>query len=285
VPAYRAFVAGQVARLGRNHPMVKTQFFSEEIDGESGMFPVERRALMQGGHAAQQSPTAAAVYALLLDVAGEDPQGALSGGSAASASTRRDATALTVVQVDLATLSDPLMRAPRYLAVDRRLWIGAKQTALYAAVRAQMDHWQARFVVVDATGVGAGLASFLAAAYPGKVLPFVFSGASKSALGWDFLAVVEAGRYKEHLPGANELQARFWRELEACEMDVTAGPERRIQWGVPDGAKAANGDFLHDDLVLSAALCAVLDSQPWSAAGPALVVQRADPMKEMDHGY
>ena len=42
VPAYGRFVEQQVARLGRQHPMVKTQFFSEELAGEGGMFPPER---------------------------------------------------------------------------------------------------------------------------------------------------------------------------------------------------------------------------------------------------
>ncbi|MFC1922775.1 hypothetical protein ACFLY4_05745, partial [Chloroflexota bacterium] len=32
VPEYGLFVQGQVKKLGRNHPMVKTQYFSEEID-------------------------------------------------------------------------------------------------------------------------------------------------------------------------------------------------------------------------------------------------------------
>lgn len=38
-PSYRAFVDDQVARLGRSHPMVRTQFFSEEIEAGGGLFP------------------------------------------------------------------------------------------------------------------------------------------------------------------------------------------------------------------------------------------------------
>jgi hypothetical protein len=38
----RKFVAEQVSKLGRNHPMVKTQYYSEEIDAECGMFPESR---------------------------------------------------------------------------------------------------------------------------------------------------------------------------------------------------------------------------------------------------
>jgi hypothetical protein len=72
VPAYGKFVAEQVAKLGRNHPMVKSQFFSEEIDAEAGMFPAGRIALMAGRAGRQAGPEAGRIYALLLDVAGQD---------------------------------------------------------------------------------------------------------------------------------------------------------------------------------------------------------------------
>lgn len=51
VEAYGEFVEEQIARLGGNHPMVKTQYFSEEIDAEGGLFPLERQALMRGSSA------------------------------------------------------------------------------------------------------------------------------------------------------------------------------------------------------------------------------------------
>ncbi len=50
VEAYGAFVDGEIARLGRNHPLVRTQYFCEELGGEGGMFPEARRALMKGEH-------------------------------------------------------------------------------------------------------------------------------------------------------------------------------------------------------------------------------------------
>ena len=38
VPAYAQFVSGEISRLGRLHPLVRTQFFSEEIDRQCGRF-------------------------------------------------------------------------------------------------------------------------------------------------------------------------------------------------------------------------------------------------------
>jgi hypothetical protein len=283
VPAYAAFVRDQVARLGRQHPLVKTQFFSEEIDSLSGMFPPARRALMQGTHPAQDRPQPGKIYALLLDVAGEDEEQQASGEAAAAANTKRDATALTVVEIDLSTLSDPLIKKPRYLVVARQMWIGLKQTSLYAAVRGQVEHWQPRHLVVDATGIGAGLASFLAAAFQSRVLPFVFNSASKSQLGWDFLAVIESGRFKDHAD-ITPISTRFLTELEYTQLEAMPGPGRLIKWGAPQGLKVA-GEYIHDDLVLSSALCAVLDSLEWSISGPSLIVQTTDPLKELSSGF
>ncbi len=131
--------------------------------------------------------------------------------------------------------------------------------------------------MVDATGVGAGLASVLGQALPGRVLPFIFSSASKSRLGWDFLSIVETGRFKDWAAG-DELQAAFQAQLAYCQMEVLPGPERRRRWGVPDGLRhPASGQPVHDDLLLSAALCAVLEGQPWGLA-ESQVIPGADPL-------
>ncbi len=281
VPAYRAFVADQVARLGRSHPMVKTQFYSEEIDSQGGMFPAERLALMRGTHPRQAQPTPGRIYALLLDIAGEDEHGP-DHKTAESNPGRRDATALTIVEVDLSTVSDTLICLPTYRAVERRLWVGVRHTALYGEVRALAQTWGMRGLVVDATGIGAGLASFLERAFPGKVLRFLFNSATKSKLGWAFLSLVETGRWKEHADHSPE-QMIFWRQLQACQMEVLPGPDRRIKWGVPDGTQV-DGEIMHDDLVLSAALAAALDEQTWSIAGSPLVIQARDPLADIS-GY
>ena len=321
VPAYGEFVREQVARLGRNHPLVKTQFFGEEIDAEGGMFPQRRLALMQGTHLPVDVPLPGRIYAALVDVAGQD-EAAGDGGAAgyggaanqgASAShgdqslenPRRDSTALTVVEVDLGTLADPLVNAPGYRVVGRRLWTGTPHSQLYGQLRALVEHWRARYVVIDATGVGAGLSSFLERAFPGRVLPFVFSQSSKSKLGWDFLGVVDTGRFKDYagesgdcaasltdchvaqknagLLAMTNLRELFFRQALGCQYEVLPGPGKVLRWGVPDGSHdPSSGELLHDDLLVSAALVAVLDGLEWSVSGPALVVPRADPLSEMD---
>lgn len=319
VPAYGRFVAAQIASLGRNHPLVRTQFFSEEIDGQVGMFPAETFALVQGDHPAQDGPQPGRVYAMLVDVAGETPDdvspvgetpvgmapdgysladetltGAAPGSehpsaeSAARVGGRRDSTVVTVVEVGRDGNSTA-GRAPVYRVMTRRVWTGTKHTQLYAELVALTGHWQARWVVVDATGVGAGLASFLERALPGRVKPFLFSQASKSQLGWDFLALTGAGRWKEPLPSLtgerDPWSALFLRQLAFTRATLLPGPGKTLRWGVPDGTRdPLDGSFIHDDLVLSAALCAVLDRLDWPAGGMtgAGIIRASDPLEEID---
>ena len=293
-PAYGVFVERQVAKHGRHHPLVRTQYFNEEIDAEGGMFPPARRALMQGAHPRILSPSKDAIYAFLLDVAGED-EGATGDkvivDRAELANPERDAASLTIVEVDLSTLSDPLVAKPTYRAADRRLWVGTKHTALYGKLRALVTLWKPRYIVADATGVGAGITSFLDTAFPGRVLPFVFNSSTKSKLGWDFLSIVETGRWQDWAvpdsphaprPTLDAESATFWRELEAVQYE--AGLNQTLKWDVPANTRDDEGQIVHDDTVLSAALSAVLDEQEWFVGGPTLVVPGRDPLEEIDRG-
>jgi hypothetical protein len=266
VPAYGQFVAEQVARLGRSHPLVRTQFFSEEINDQGGLFPETRRQRML---AQPDSENTRLVYtALLMDVAGEE-EGTLGLEGCQAAGQRRDATALTVVALESHHLPDWSGPAWRYRVLARHLWLGVKHSQLYGQLSQLVRRYAARYVVIDATGVGAGLASFLGQAYPGRVLPFVFSASSKSKLGWDFLAIVDAGRWCEG--GPEDLQAEFFKQLSFCDYQVSPGPEKLLHWGVPEGARDPNsGDYVHDDLVISAALAAVLEDKPAAAYSPSV---------------
>lgn len=292
VPEYGTFVAQQVAALGRQHPMVRTQFFSEEIDSSGGLFPAERRALMFGTHARCVSPQPGKVYAFLLDVAGEEPEAGKAALLRANPlNATRDATALTIVELDFSTLADELLRAPTYRVVERRMWVGSSQAELYGELKALAERWHPRRIVVDATGVGAGLASFLGRALPGRVISFLFSAASKSDLGWEFLSICDTGRFRDWAAplagsgemGSADLRALFWRQVDSCEYEIQPGPGERLRWGTPNGARdPQSGETLHDDLLISAALCAVLDRQKWNPpAGGGGAAAPSDPLLDM----
>jgi hypothetical protein len=282
VPAYGEFVAERIHQLGRNHPMVKTQYFSEEIDAEGGMFPADRIEKMQGSHTTQHKPIEGQLYAMTIDVAGED-EGAIGDEIDAESlslleNPRRDATCATIFNLDLSTLPHDSKGAPTYKVARRYTWIGKKHTQLYRQLVAIAKEWRVEYIVVDSTGVGAGLSSFLEKSFPGRVLPFLFTSKSKSDLGWQFLAVIETGRFQEPV----DSKGKFWQEVYFCMNEVLDGPGRMMRWGVPDGTRDESGDLVHDDELISSALCAVLDDQEWMISEAPVVVDRIDPLAEMD---
>lgn len=267
VAPYGAYVRGEIARLGREHPLIRSQYLLQEIDEQAGMFPLSRQVQMRGEHLAEEAAQPGAVYALLLDVAGEDEEA--EGEALRALQPRRDSTALTVVRVDQSSLSE--LGRPIYRVVRRRWWTGTKHPALYGALLdLARNVWRASYVVVDATGVGAGLASFLGRALGDRVIPFTFNRRTKSELGWGFTGVVDEGRFKDHVRVAgDEAQAQFWREVAACEAQVLPGPSQTMRWGVADPA-------LHDDFLLSAALCYALEELPWRCESGGGVVAAGD---------
>ncbi|MCD6033512.1 MAG: hypothetical protein K0S78_5698 [Thermomicrobiales bacterium] len=206
-------------------------------------------------HQRQHRPEPGKRYARLIDVAGEEEEG--SGPEAFDNAARRDSTALTIVEVETTGQELPL-----YRVVDRMAWTGAKHAALHAQlVDLARTVWGMSALVVDATGAGAGLAAFLADSLgrgPKKVLvePFVFTGASKSRLGWDFVGLIDGGRIKEYADDGEGVTRVYRQQLAACAYEVLPGPGRLLRWGVP----ASRG---HDDLLVSAALTARLDEIDW----------------------
>jgi hypothetical protein len=252
LPAYGERVKARIIQFGADHPFIRTEYELKELEGNGGLFNRERMSLMQGGHvrlAAREKGTNK-VYCLLIDVAGGEEEE--NGDIESRANSKRDSTVVTVVEV-----ADALAGSlPRYQVVHRYQWTNVAQTALHSRIVGLAADWAAKYVVVDSTGIGAGLASFLEKSLPRRVLPFQFTSSSKSELGWNFLAIVDSGRYKEYSSDGADDTALFWRQLEAVEYEVRPGPGKLMKWSVLDPA-------LHDDLVLSASLVAVLDGQDW----------------------
>ena len=59
----------------------------------------------------------------------------------------------------------------------------------------------------------------------------------------------------------------FWKQIQFCEFEILPGPQKRVRWGVPDGRRdPATGDLVHDDLLISAALCAALEKKKWAVS-------------------
>jgi hypothetical protein len=266
LPAYGERVRARIEQMGADHPAIRTEYLLEELDDAGALFTEQAIAQMQGDHPRQHRATPGRRHALLIDVAGESETPA--GPGMADWSARRDSTAVTVIEIcppegGIASYG----QLPLYRVVDRLAWTGIGHAALHGRIADLARHvWKASVVVVDGTGIGAGLASFLKAelgrrsgASPAiAVVPFQFTSQSKSRLGWDFLGLIEAGRYKEYVetaPAGSE-EARqteaFWAQLRSIQYEVLPGPGTLMRWSAPAGRG-------HEDLVVSAAMAALLD--------------------------
>lgn len=298
VKSYGKFVDAEVAKHGRNHPFIKTQYFSEEIDETGGMFPPERIAMIHGIHHYELEPQPGHLYAFCLDIAGSDEN---SPSTEITTKSTRDSTTLTIFEIILPGPGGilPGYELPTFNIIHRHLWTGASQVTLFRQIYALAEHWRPHRLVIDATGVGEGLSSFLAKSFPNQVIPFKFSQLSKSDLGWRLLSAIETGRFKDfseveplgHLTGGDlantdqgYLQQLFYQQLKACTLELLPGPGKIIRWSVPDNARdPATGELIHDDLLLSAALCAALFDEKGLGAAESVVIKAYDPLSEMNY--
>jgi hypothetical protein len=265
--------------MGRQHPLVKTQYFCETIDAQAGMFPPGRQALMHGSHSNLQSPVPGRTYAFLIDVAGQDES--RSTGEEILQNPGRDATALKIVEIDQSTVST--LGKPAYKVVFRQLWTGEKHVVIFGKLRALAASWKPLRLVIDATGVGEGLWSLLDNALgPDVVIPVKFTPQIKSNLGYGFIGIVESGRYQEYHP----LDDTFRLQLDKCRSEIVPGPAKLMRWGVPDGTRdQATGELVHDDDLMTGALCTILDTLEWYTRLPTVIIPGKDPLPEMDRNF
>jgi hypothetical protein len=275
-PFYGRYVDAEVKKLGRQHPLIKSQYFNELIDAQAGMFNTARRALMIGDpKRAHTAPIPGRIYAIQIDVAGTDEALLNLDGMG---NPGRDSTAYTITDVDLSEL--PTLQAPIYHAIKRESWQGLSQVTAFGRLCQIIDLWKPIYIVVDATGVGEGLWTMLFKKYGARVLPFKFTQQSKSELGWGYLAIIETGRFRDCCP-TEEVREQY----DKCQSEILPGPGKTMRWGVKDGTRGRDGLLIHDEYIITDALTAELDKLTWNISAPALMTEAHDPLAEMDGNF
>ena len=278
VPAYAEFVDEQVNQFGRNHPSIRTQLYCEELTDETGMFTPERLNRMMGTHAPESEPVRDCCYVMLVDMAGAEEiqrEKKMTVGY-----DRRAATAVTICKV-IQPLGDQLKNGPFWQVAARAFFRNVNTADQIDALSAMINKWGVYRVVIDATGLGMGVADVLKKQFGSTIIPFTFTAQSKSDLAWQFTTLVENGRWQDYTAAPDSsvgtipfrkdgipekcfdpmtLQRLFFRQLAGCKMDATHAGSQQVTWGVPDITRdPLTGGLLHDDFVMSAALAVVVD--------------------------
>ena len=331
VPAYASYMQRVLATHGRNHPLVRSQFFGETIDAQAGMFNAARLGLIeaekiqgtgerqgagvQGSGAVYDtlptagvrmtginpsrpsgtlpkfcgfgegkdapSPSSPIPCSFLIDVAGMDEArlNPLHSSDFGLGNPGRDATALSIVQIDLSSLAT--LQRPTYHVAARHSWVGENHLSVFGKIKALAETWHPQQIVIDATGVGEGLWAMLDRAFPARVIPVKFSQTEKSEIGWRFLSIIETGRFRDHVH-TEEVRLQYSR----CVSEILPGPLHTLRWGVPDGTRGPDGELIHDDFILADALVAKLDALEWYLSFPSVIIQpKQDPLEEMDRYF
>ena len=243
-PDYLAYVQAERERLGENHPLFLTQYRLLPIRGGGGGYlSSQQRVQLQGEHARSRQAEAGKTYVAGIDLAGEvesDEETRL-----IAVKPRQDATVVTIGELDF-SICDDIQKQPAVRVVEQYSWTGEKHTELYPRlVDILKNIWHCRKVVVDATGVGQPVSSFLKKALGSRVFPFTFTAQSKSELGFNLLAAVNSGRLKMYKADGSPEYQQFWHEMERAKSNYR--PSQTMNFYV-DPAEG------HDDFLMSLAL-------------------------------
>ena len=215
-PHYQRYIEAERERLGEAHPLFRTQYMLLPLRMGGGFLSPQQRAQMQGYHPRQAKPSSGKVYVGGVDVAGQAQEGETIYPHAGTSSGRgRDSTVVTIAELDFSSC-DEVIREPAIRIVEHYCWTGRSHASLYPQmVDILKTLWRCRRVVVDATGLGEGVASFLEKALGSSIVTsFKFTTQSKSALAYELLAAVNSGRLKMYAPDASGEYQEFWRQME-----------------------------------------------------------------------
>jgi hypothetical protein len=242
-PAYAAYVAAERDRLGAASPLFQTQYALAPIAGAGRLLAPAHLAQLAGTHPRLRRPQPGAHYVAGLDCAGEEETAVATGEFAPRA--RRDSAVLTLARLEWHHALG--VQEPRLEIVEHYAWTGRKHRDLIPQLIDLLRHvWQVRQVVVDATGVGGAVASFLVGALgEARCTPFVFTAPSKSALAYGLLAAINAGRVRMYADDASPEAAAFWQQARAARYSVRAHQALTFYVDPAEG---------HDDFLIALAL-------------------------------
>ena len=203
----------------------------------------QQLAQLNGEHARKHRAERCKVYVAGIDLAGEAE--VAEGAYLIGLKPRQDSTVVTIGELDF-SICDDVQKQPRICVVEHYRWTGRKHAQLYPQlVDILKNVWHCRKVVVDATGIGQPVSSFLRQSLGSKVSPFTFTARAKSELGFSLLAAINSGRLKVYKGDGSAEYQEFWFEMERAKSQYR--PSQTMNFYV-DPAQG------HDDFLMSLAL-------------------------------
>lgn len=258
--AYRVIAAGnenykkafenQLARLGKDHIAIQTQYLLNFIDSIGVFFSQEQEARIYANTFRMRvGPEPGKVYVWSLDVAGQE-ENPTTTEEVEVGKHKRDGLALTIGE---------LLPDGTIIPVCLYQWVGQAHSKMRELLPKIIKHWNCIGGVADGTGIGEPLAYYLQEVLKGQVVEvykFKAQGdENKSKLGYLAYDYVANDLLKiPRRPVDDPQQAELWDELkyQVEKLVREAKKQQAINWYVPSNAQPRKpGHVPHDDLITS----------------------------------
>jgi hypothetical protein len=257
-PDYKAYVEAERARLGEDHPLFRTQYLLLPVRGGGGFLTRQQIVGMLGQHNRLKEPSDHKVYVAGIDLAGEREE--TKEAALMAAKPKLDSTVITIAEVDIVQRSPISLVEPILSVVEQYQWTGIAHSQLYPQVVDILKRWNCQRVLVDATGIGQPVASFLRKELGSRVVPFTFTQKSKSDMGFELLSFVNSGRLKFYKQEGSKEYKETMYQLEKARAQYRPNQTMNFYVDPQEG---------HDDFLISLALVAeaARDFSPRAAKG------------------
>jgi hypothetical protein len=256
---YYSFVMAERARLGEDHPLFRTQYMLLPLRGGGGFLTRQQIVLMTGQHPRLRDPQPDSIYIAGIDLAGEREE--TKEQALTSSKPKLDATVITIAEISTdAQRSRAVLAEPILKVVEHYHWTGIPHSQLYPQMVELLRRWNCRRILVDATGIGQPVASFLRKELGSRVHPFTFTQKSKSDMGFELLSFVNSGRLKIYQQDGSAEHRELMTQLENARAQYRPNQTMNFYVDPSEG---------HDDFLMSLALVAeaARDFSPRAAKG------------------
>jgi len=257
-PAYGSYVEAERIRLGDDHPLFRTQYALLPISGGGRFLSRQQIVSMLGTHPRLKEPDPRVTHIAGIDLAGEREEGREL--ALVAAKPKQDSTVITIAELDVIQRSKFTLVEPTLRVVEQYQWTGTPHSQLYPQIVDILRTWNPQRTLVDATGIGQPVASFLRTQLGSRVVPFTFTQKSKSDMGFELLSFINSGRLKLYKQDGSREYSETMFQLEKAKAQYRPNQTMNFYVDPQEG---------HDDFLMSLALVVegAKDFNPRTAKG------------------
>lgn len=229
-PDYEVYYRREVERLGIDHPIIQTQYLLRAIAAAGKLLSPQQLAKVQGDHGRYHKPIHGRRYVAAIDIAGKDEeaQDAVLRGL----KPKKDSTVLKIGELDFSICDGVVNIRPRVNVVEITYRTGHDFDQQKLELLADLQLWKPEVVVVDAIGIGADTASWLAKKYGSRVIEHESTEVTNSEDAYEILARANTGLLKIFDDDKSEEYKEFWRQAKACRYELKAN--QKMKYFVPE---------------------------------------------------